>query len=86
MEKRHLYPDHAAVVLVATLILGGLSLPLSLCVGVGALPGLTAFVLGIPGLRSSRYYGMAIAGLVGGLLSVPLSLLMLAILFNPGRT
>jgi hypothetical protein len=80
---RHPARQHADTLALLSLILGSTSLPLSLCFGVGGLPGAAALVLSILGMRSSRHYGMAIGGFVTGLLGVLLSIAMVLFWFGP---
>lgn len=66
---------------IASLVLGIASLPFALCVGIGALFGVAAVVLAIPGLRNHTDYGKSIVGMVLGALGIVLGLGMLALMF-----
>ena len=74
-------PDPAHATATASLVLGLVSLPTSLCLGSGALVGIAAVVLSRPGLRSRREHGKATVGLATGLVGIALSLVFLALIF-----
>lgn len=66
---------------IASLALGALSLPMSLCFGAGALLGLIAVVLSFPGMRSSASHTKAVLGLILGCFGTALSIGMLVLYF-----
>ena len=65
---------------IASLVLGITSLPFAICAGIGALFGVAAVVLAIPGLRNHSDYGKSMVGMVLGALGIALGLAMLALL------
>jgi len=75
-------PAHATA--VASMVLGLVSMPMSICLGAGGLIGIAAAVLSRPGLRSQREHGKAVVGLVTGLVGIALSLVFIAIYFLSG--
>lgn len=66
-------PNSAHTTAVASLVLGLVSIPMSVCIGTGGIIGVAAAVLSRPGLRSPQEHGKAMVGLVTGLLGVALS-------------
>ncbi|MDP9405806.1 MAG: DUF4190 domain-containing protein [Actinomycetota bacterium] len=77
-------------VAIAALVLGLLSVPLALFAGIGGLLGLVAIILGFVGVKKAKEMagsgkGMAITGIVSGLLGLLLAILVvagIAALFN----
>jgi len=65
---------------IASMVLAIISLPFSVCYGVGALFGIAAVVLSRPGMRTRNGYGMALTGLVIGLLGICASVAMFVLL------
>jgi len=64
----------------ASLALAILSIPLSVCYGVGGLFGIVAVVLSRPGLQSTTDRGKAMAGAFIGSFGIVLSIVMVALL------
>ncbi|MEV4622618.1 DUF1707 domain-containing protein [Asanoa sp. NPDC049573] len=64
---------------VAALIVGGLSIPLSCCFGVGGVAGIAAILLSIRGLRQPETRALAALALAAGTVGVLLSGVFVAI-------
>ncbi|HEX5543510.1 MAG TPA: DUF1707 domain-containing protein [Micromonospora sp.] len=58
----------------AGLVLGVVAIPMSLCLGVGALFGIAAIFLARPGLRTPTAQGKAMTGLILGCVGIVLSI------------
>ncbi|MBF9127960.1 hypothetical protein I0C86_02955 [Plantactinospora sp. S1510] len=69
---------------VAALVLGLVSLLMSVCLGAGLLLGVPAIILGWPRRGGRHQPAIATAGLVLGLVGTAVSLLTVAMLFTDG--
>ncbi|NJC71646.1 DUF1707 domain-containing protein [Planosporangium thailandense] len=79
----HPADDNAATCAVASLVLGVVSIPLSLCL-VGWLFGLGAVVLSVPGARSAGTWNRAVVGRVLGSIGILLSALLVVLVTAAG--
>ena len=60
-----------------SLVMGALSLPLSICFGIGLIPAVAALLLSRPGLKAHPTNTSAVVGLVLGIVGVAASVVML---------
>jgi hypothetical protein len=80
-------PPSNGTLAVASVLLGVVSVPTFVCLGVGAVFGVLAVLAGIRGARDRRYRKPAIAGMALGALGIVLGFgFVLVLIFAPDQT